>query len=128
MTTQQDQFDEQNENKIIKELVKSADAEEVFHKVQMINCEVGFENSYPDEEETEKPMINESEWIKKLTLEELDNEEARRGLGEWIIQHGEEALMSDPELKPIVEMYNAYLANRLDLQLEPLEQDVSFNI
>ena len=83
MTTQQDEVDEKNENKNIKELVKSAAAEDVVHKVQMIKSEIGCENSHPDEEETEKPMI-EREWIKKLTLEDLDNEEVRRGLGEWI--------------------------------------------
>ena len=84
LTTQQDQFDEQNEGKNIKEVVKSSAVDDVFYKIKMIKSEIGCENSYPENEETEKPMI-EREWIKKLTLEDLDDEEVRRGLGEWII-------------------------------------------
>ena len=62
-------------------------------------------------------------------MEDLDNEEARRGLGEWIIQHGEEVLMTDSELAPIAEMFNAYLAIKADLRLEEAsERNVSFNI
>ena len=84
MTTQQDQFGEQDENKNIQEAVKSSAAEDIFCKIKMIKSEIGCENSYPENEETEKPMI-EREWIKKLTLEDPCNEEVRRVLGEWII-------------------------------------------
>ena len=80
LTTERDQFDEQNEGKNIKEVVKSSAVDDVFCKIKMIKSEIGCENSYPENEETEKPMI-EREWIKKLTLEDMDNEEVR-GLGE----------------------------------------------
>ena len=84
LTTQQDQFDGQNESKNIQEVVKSSAAEDIFCKIKKIKSEIGCENSYPENKETERPMI-EREWIKKLTLEDLDDEEVRRGLGEWII-------------------------------------------